>query len=102
MKARILLALIVVAAATAIPLAFAQDETTRPPNVASEAWVPITDRLGTVLMAPAGSTGPPIISNRGALLLTPPAGGYFMVKDAGGEWRRLVIVEPLRGAGSAG
>jgi hypothetical protein len=69
----------------------------RPKGVDIKDWVPISDRLGIVLVhhQPAAAAGGQ------ALLLRPPTNGYFMVKGADG-WSRLVIVEPPKGPGEAG
>jgi hypothetical protein len=40
------------------------------------------------------------VTGSGALL-TPPVEGYFMVKR-GNAWLRLLVVEPIKGPGSAG
>jgi hypothetical protein len=102
MDARILAtAVAVVLAVIAVPLAFGQREPDRPPNVSAESWIPINDRLGIVLMDSGAPPDVRINPGRDALLFTPPSGGYFMVKDGTG-WRRLIVVEPLRGPGTSG
>ncbi len=98
----------------------------KPAGVAAENWVPVSDRLGIVLVessgpmvAPQGismagpdgklvegssmvTSGPGFAVLAGqVLLLKPPVGGYFMVKGAGG-WTRLVVFEPLKGPGEIG
>jgi hypothetical protein len=37
-----------------------------------------------------------------ALLLAPPAEGYFMVHTGNNTWQRLTIKDPLKGPGSSG
>ena len=100
MKARVPVSFAVLAA-VAVSLALAQRPPDRPPNVSGSAWIPINERLGIVLAGAGASPNPPVGIDRGALLLAPPANGYFMVRDGGG-WRRLVVIEPLRGPGDAG
>jgi hypothetical protein len=70
----------------------------RPNGVQASDWVPISARLGIVLVH---SKNAPVTGAPQALLLRPPANGYFMVKGADG-WSRLVIVEPPKGPGEAG
>lgn len=71
----------------------------RPPGVAATQWAPISESLG-VVMAPEQQRKPIAVSPN-ALLLMPPAEGYFMVKQ-GNTWRRLILVEPVKGPGPAG
>jgi hypothetical protein len=73
------------------------DASSRPPGVAEKNWLPVSDRLGIVLAERAG----PTTVNPHTLLLTPPIGGYFMLKGPAG-WTRLVVIEPNRGPGGAG
>jgi len=70
----------------------------RPPGVAKEAWIPINERVGFVVVPLA--KGPTVVP-RDALLLVPPVSGYFMLKSAAG-WSRIVIVDPLHGPATAG
>jgi len=77
--------------------AFAADVPDVPPGVAAKNWVPISARLGIVLVETANAPGRP----ERALMLRPPVNGYFMVKGADG-WTRLVIVEPSKGPGEVG
>jgi hypothetical protein len=70
----------------------------RPQGVSATQWIPISDRLGFVVLpsasigAVAGSADPDV------LLVKPPVEGYFMVKDKGG-WSRVAITEPVFGPG---
>ncbi len=80
------------------PFVHSSDAPDRPPGVAKDAWVPINDRVGFVVVPRAKE---PIRISPQALLLMPPVSGYFMLKS-GSEWTRMVIVEPLRGPGDAG
>jgi hypothetical protein len=105
------------------------DPPDRPQGVADRDWVPVSDRLGIVLVDASppmdttaeipevgidrrrvdrsspmvrGQERPGLAAPVGqALLLKPPLGGYFMVKGASG-WTRLVVVEPAKGPGDAG
>jgi len=75
------------------------DPPNRPQGVEAKDWIQVSDRLGLVL-AKAEPTGPMITSPQ-ALLLSPPVGGYFMVKGSDG-WARLIVIEPFKGPGGAG
>jgi hypothetical protein len=91
------------------------DAPNRPAGVAAENWIPVSDRLGIVLVhgqAPTvgrsepsyrleGNSAVRVVPEDRPLLLRPPVGGYFMVKGAGG-WARLIMVEPVKGPGDAG
>lgn len=94
--------------------AIAADAPSRPPGVSADAWAPISDTVGVVLVAQmtaAGEISPspdPGIQARqgphldaGGAILTPPTTGYLMVKR-GGTWQRLILIEPLKGPGTAG
>lgn len=95
--------------------AIAADAPNRPPGVSADAWAPISDTVGVVLVAqmPAagevgalpepGSQGQRQVPNVGVggAILIPPATGYLMVKR-GGTWQRLILIEPLKGPGTAG
>jgi hypothetical protein len=86
----------------AIPHAIGQRSADRPPGVDASNWVAINDNLGVVLVPPPGSeSGPRLGVSRQALLLAVPSNGYFMIRT-GTHWRRLVVVEPIRGPGDAG
>jgi hypothetical protein len=106
--------LIIGAAITAIAaisfVAISADAPDRPDGVSAKNWISVSARLGIVLVegeAPTvGRVDPDtklsqIPPGGLPLLFTPPAGGYFMIKGASG-WSRLVVVEPLKGPGSAG
>jgi hypothetical protein len=84
----------------------------RPAGVPAANWVPVSERLGIVLMsgespvqsdarAPADDRFSPAPAPGQALLLKPPVGGYFMVKGASG-WTRLVVIEPVKGPADVG
>lgn len=77
----------------------------RPPGVSATRWVPISANFGLVLLPPQGSelppyqrgprSGPQLRINPGgqALLVLPPAQGYFVVRR-GSIWVRLQVVSP--------
>jgi len=96
---RALVAAALLAAGLAItPFVHSSDAPDRPPGVAKDAWIPINDRVGFVVVPP---TKGPVRSSPQVLLLTPAISGYFVLKNSSG-WTRMVIVEPLRGPGDAG
>jgi hypothetical protein len=70
----------------------------RPSNVDAANWIQVSDTVGFVVI-PERKSETRIASS--ALLLEPAAPGYFMAKTASG-WRRLVVVEPIKGPGTAG
>jgi hypothetical protein len=74
------------------------DTSDRPEGVAASEWVPVSERLGLVIVA-----GPRQVNARPVqgLYLLPPINGYFMVK-AGGRWSRLNLVVPPKGPGATG
>jgi hypothetical protein len=86
----------------------------RPPGVSAKEWAPISDTMGVVLVdqqltamdAPIIAASPPAgastrnVSSGGAALIA-PVSGYLMVKR-GTVWQRLLVIDPLKGPGSAG
>jgi len=98
MKGGLVAGAILAMALAVSPFVHSSDAPDRPPGVAKDAWVPINDRVGFVVVPPA--VGPVRMSPQ-ALLLMPPVSGYFMLKSRSG-WTRMVIVEPLRGPGGTG
>ena len=92
------------------------DAPNRPPGVSAKEWAAISDSMGIVLVdqqptamdapiitpSPAsGAGGNRNVGGIGGAALTPPVNGYLMVK-LGSVWRRLVVIEPVKGPGSAG
>lgn len=76
----------------------ADDASDRPQGVAASEWVPVSERLGLVVVAvPRQVNARPVQG----LYLLPPINGYFMLK-AGGRWTRLNLVVPAKGPGAAG
>jgi hypothetical protein len=78
--------------------ALTAESSDRPANVDAANWIQVTDTVGFVVI-PEKKSGTRFAS--GGLLLEPAASGYFMAKAPGG-WRRLVVVEPIKGPGTAG
>lgn len=72
----------------------------RPAGVAAVDWIPVSDRLGIVLVHREASM-PVALPSSQPLLLKPPVSGYYMVRGANG-WTRLIIVEPAKGPGDVG
>jgi hypothetical protein len=100
MKVLVMLSLVVLGMCT-VPYAAGQREADRPPGVADSDWIAINENLGIVLVPEASAAKLRVRVSPQALLLAPPANGYFMIRK-GGQWSRLVIVEPLRGPADAG
>jgi hypothetical protein len=115
MKSIYAVAAVALVAGAVLVGATAADAPSRPPGVSADAWAPISDTVGVVLVAQmtaAGEMGAlpapasqgqrevPHVDAGGAILI-PPTTGYLMVKR-GGTWQRLILIEPLKGPGSAG
>jgi hypothetical protein len=68
----------------------------RPPGVSANRWIPVSDRLGFVVLPAVpmgfGSSDPDVLQ------VKRPVEGYFMVKDTTG-WSRIAIAEPVFGPG---
>ena len=95
----------------------------RPPGVSADEWAPINDHLGVVLdhsLPGAGDTdaiksaNPEDSSEQsrlgnsrmkagevGGAVLIPPVSGYLMMRR-GNLWQRVILVEPVKGPGTAG
>jgi hypothetical protein len=78
--------------------ALTAESSDRPANVDAANWIQVSDTVGFVVI-PDKTSGTLIASS--ALLLEPAASGYFMAKTATG-WRRLVVIEPIKGPGTSG
>jgi hypothetical protein len=102
MKARAALLILIgtVLLGALLPFAHSLGGVDRPEGVAPENWVPISNSLGLVLVEKPATQMPGIVVAPQALLFAPARMGYFMVKR-GGTWRRLVVVEPMRGPGDS-
>ena len=101
--------------------AIGADAPNRPPGVSAKEWAPISDTMGIVLVegqltgADAPMVRPSPASGAatrnigagaatgagGGAALTAPIGGYIMVKR-GSLWQRLIVIDPIKGPGSAG
>jgi len=118
MKTFVAVSTVIVLAAVVVVGALGADAPSRPPGVSAADWTPISDTLGVVVdgtLPPAGdafnpqpqsSTAEPpkqAIPGAGGLgaALIPPVSGYLMVKR-GNLWQRLILVEPVKGPGTAG
>lgn len=95
---RVAVSVVVLGSMFAGYFALAAERSDRPANVDVANWIQVTDTVGFVVI-PEKKSGPRVAS--GGLLLEPAASGYFMAKTASG-WRRLVVVEPIKGPGTAG
>lgn len=58
--------------------------------------------MGFVTTTPQSVPGALMTTDPQALLLAPPAEGYFMVHTGNNTWQRLTIKDPLKGPGSSG
>lgn len=97
MKSIYAVAAVAMVAGAVLVGAIAVDAPSRPPGVSADAWAPVSDTVGVVLGA---QRQVPHVDAGGAIL-TPPTTGYLMVKR-GGTWQWLILIEPLKGPGSAG
>ena len=100
---RILMIGIVVAVVSLTGAAVVSGQTApnRPQGVSATQWIPISDRLGFVVLPSASISAGSIgagSADPDVLLVKPPVEGYFMVKDKGG-WSRVAITEPVFGPG---
>jgi hypothetical protein len=97
---RILMIGVAVALASLAGVAVVEGQTApnRPQGVSATQWIPVSDRLGFVVLPSAamgsGSADPDV------LLAKPPVEGYFMVKNSSG-WSRVTIAEPVFGPGGS-
>ena len=76
------------------------DTGNRPIGVDAKEWIPVSDKLGFVIVRTVEfpvSKVPQIQSGTALLAPTPatpkPAAGYFMIKTTDG-WRRIVVMTP--------
>jgi hypothetical protein len=87
---------IAVVSLTGVAVVSGQMAPNRPQGVSEKQWIPLSDRLGFVVLQSAsiaaGSADPDV------LMVKPPIEGYFMVKDNTG-WSRASIAEPVFGPG---
>jgi len=80
-KRALVVAALLAAAVAAKPFVAGSDTSAPPPGVAKEAWVPINDRVGFVVVPPGKE---PVRIPPQPLLLAPPVSGYFMLKSPSG------------------
>jgi hypothetical protein len=81
--------------------ATAADSTEPPVGIAADNWIPISDKLGFVVVKTERPQKPELLApgrNNQRILLNKvvpplPAAGYFMVRTKDG-WRRLVVMSP--------
>jgi hypothetical protein len=74
----------------------------RPAGVDAGHWIPVSDKMGFVVTTPQSVPGALVTTDPQALLLAPPAEGYFMVHTGNSTWQRLTIKDPLKGPGTSG
>jgi hypothetical protein len=73
----------------------------RPAGVDAQHWIPVSDKMGFVVTTPQSVPGALVTTDPQALLLAPPAEGYFMIRGGIG-WQRIIIQDPLKGPGTSG
>ena len=105
MKASVFVAF-VFATVSATHASFAADHEDRPAGVEAQHWLPVSDRLGFVIV-PEKHWPPAVGGSRELLLadpdgvsadLQPPKKGYFVIKTEAG-WQRVVVAAPSELAG---
>jgi hypothetical protein len=88
----------VVVSLAGVAIVSGQTAPNRPQGVSEKQWIPLSDRLGFVVLPSAaiasGSADPDV------LMVKPPVEGYFMVKENSG-WSRVAITEPVFGPGGS-
>lgn len=85
--------------------AFGAEPLDRPIGIEAENWIPVSDKLGFVIVATTEPAVPRIQQPNTLLLLNKvapdaPAAGFFMIKSENG-WRRLVVLSPADIAAAA-
>jgi hypothetical protein len=92
--------LLILASVLAIHFAMGASGPDRPQGVDADSWIAVSDKLGFVLTTPRAAW--PSRTAPQALLLSPsPEEGYFMVR-VGNSWQRIIIINPIKGPGTAG
>ena len=96
---RILMIGIAIAVVSLTGAAVVSGQTTpnRPQGVSAKQWIPISDKLGFVVLPSAAAMGSGS-ADPDVLLVKRPVEGYFMLKDNSG-WSRIAISEPVFGPG---
>ena len=92
---------LILSAVLIIHLALGASTPDRPAGVDAQHWIPVSDKMGFVEMTPQSVPGALVTTDRQPLLLSPPAEGYFMVRNGNG-WQRIIIQDPLKGPGTSG
>lgn len=92
-------AILILISASSVHFALGASGPDRPAGVEAQDWIPVSDKMGFVVTTPHRYPGPG--GDNQVLLLTPPAEGYFMVRN-GNRWLRIVIQDPLKGPGASG
>jgi hypothetical protein len=87
---------IAVVSLTGAAVVSGQTTSNRPQGVSAKQWIPISDKLGFVVLPSAsigsGSADPDVLQ------VKPPVEGYFMLRNNSG-WSRIAIAEPVFGPG---
>jgi hypothetical protein len=90
---------LILASILAIHFANGASSPDRPAGVDAQNWIPVSDKMGFVVTT--RRIYPMPMPDRQALLLAPPAEGYFMV-HTGNVWQRIIIQDPVKGPGTSG
>ena len=93
--------LLILASILAIHFANGAAPADRPAGVDAHHWIPVSDKMGFVVTTPQSVPGALVTTDPQALLLAPPAEGYFMVRSGIG-WQRIIIQDTLKGPGASG
>jgi hypothetical protein len=93
--------LLILSTVLAVHFALGASGPDRPAGVDARRWIPVSDKMGFVVTTPQSAPGALVTTDPQALLLAPPAEGYFMV-HTGNVWQRLTIKDPLKGPGTSG
>jgi hypothetical protein len=91
--------LLILASVLAVHFASGASTGDRPAGVGEGDWIPVSDKMGFVVTNP--HIYPTPMPDRQALLLAPPAEGYFMVRTGNG-WQRIIVTDPIKGPGTSG
>ena len=97
----IYIAALIIVSGLAMHLALGASGPDRLAGVDTQHWIPVSDKMGFVVTTPQAVPGALVTTDRQALLLAPPAQGYFMVRSGTG-WQRIIIQDPLKGPGTSG
>ena len=92
---------LILVSALAIHVALGAASPDRPAGVDAQHWIPVSDKMGFVVTTPQSVPGALVTTDPQALLLAPPAEGYFMIRGGIG-WQRIIIQDPLKGPGTSG